>query len=190
MIAVLYDRLSPPPTAPEYLVVSVDDLRQHLRIDSTDEDAVLGGFLRAAIATVDGPYGQLGRVIVPGTFALYSACPPSCLTLGPVQDVTGVARLVDGEYEEVEGSDWSWSLSTVPGVVASLFPIDTWPETASHDAAWRTTFQVGEAVLPPAIRAAILMRAAFFFGNRGESNAGGESAAIAALLAPYRRIAI
>jgi uncharacterized phiE125 gp8 family phage protein len=191
-----YVRIAPLPMADDYLVVPLDELKRHLRIDASDEDETLKVFLRAAIGSVDGPDASLGRVFVPGTF--------QCLTSGPqylsgcfavrmadVRDVTEVAqRTADGTYAAVIG--WTWELHSDNGTPIAVIraPAAGWPAVAAHAAAWRITVAAGPAAaaaLPPEVRVAVLLRAAFLYGNRGESNQGGEPPAIGALLAPFQR---
>jgi uncharacterized phiE125 gp8 family phage protein len=191
-----YVRTAPTLMADDYLVVSLDELKRHIRIEDDGEDETLKVFLRAAISSVDGPDASLGRVFVPGTFHAFasgakylSGC--FALRLADIRDVTEVAqRDADGGYVAVTG--WTWELHAEGGTPIAIVraPAAGWPTVADHAAAWRFTLTAGPAAaseLPPEVRVAILLRAAFMFGNRGESNQGGEPPAIAALLAPFQR---
>lgn len=191
-----YVRTAPSLLADDYLVVTLDELKRHLRIEDDEEDETLKVFLRAAISSVDGPDASLGRVFVPGTFQAFAAGPQylsGCfsLRLADIREVTEVAqRGADGTY--VVTSGWTWGLHSDGGTPVAVVhpPSAAWPVVADHPAAWRITLAAGPASaadLPPEVRVAILLRAAFMFGNRGESNQGGEPPAIAALLAPFQR---
>lgn len=58
-------RLITPPVAKP---VTVEDLKQHCRIDHPDEDGSLAAYRDAAIALLDGYNGVLGRAIMPQTW--------------------------------------------------------------------------------------------------------------------------
>jgi uncharacterized phiE125 gp8 family phage protein len=58
-------RLIAPPVAQP---VTVDALRRHLRVDHTDEDAVIAALRDAAVGWLDGWSGVLGRAIMPQTW--------------------------------------------------------------------------------------------------------------------------
>jgi uncharacterized phiE125 gp8 family phage protein len=188
-------RTSPRPDDEDYLVVSLDDLKDHLRIESDEEDAALRAFLQASIASVDGPDAPFGRVFVPGTFEGF-ACPDRpvdgvSIPLVPVIAVTEVAiRQDDGNYLPAAGwTSYLWSDGGVP-VARVVPPRHGWPALPRHPEAIRISFEAGPGpgeMLPPPVRVAILMRAAHLYGNRGESNQGGEPPAIDGLLQPYRR---
>lgn len=188
-----YVRISPAPSAGAYLVVALDDLKRQVRIDGDDEDEALEALLRAAIASVDSPASLYRECFVPGTFQALARGPAGCggfeISLHPVRDVESVECLVSGSYVPVTGWTVERRLGTDPAVIVRP-PPGGWPAAEAHPQAWRIAVDVGHEVLPPPVRVAILMRAAYLFGNRGESNPGGEPPTIAALLAPYRRMSV
>lgn len=51
-----------PPSSP---VVSVEDLKKRLRVDSSDEDDLLAAFEETVVGYIDGWRGVLGRAILP-----------------------------------------------------------------------------------------------------------------------------
>lgn len=59
-------QLITPPVGP---VVALQDLREHLRVDGTDEDALIVSLEAAAVAYLDGWGGVLGRAIKEQTWA-------------------------------------------------------------------------------------------------------------------------
>lgn len=59
-------RLVTAPTAP---VVTLAELKAHLRVDGDDEDTRIQALERAAVAHLDGWRGVLGRAIMPQTWA-------------------------------------------------------------------------------------------------------------------------
>jgi uncharacterized phiE125 gp8 family phage protein len=194
-----------------FQLVPLAAFKEHLRIDPSDttEDATLKAFLTAAVASLDGRSGTLGRALVAGTFQSHAAGPnrPSgvfALDLGPVTAVTKVERLVSGTYTEVDASLWQWR----PGQAgepwgAAVRPKNgqVWPTADTDEEAWRITFTAGFgpatgaldarlAVVPPAITLAVMMRAAHLYENRGASNTGAEPPAIESLLAPFGRTGV
>ena len=46
-------------------VVSIDEAKDHLRVDGDGEDALIEGLVAAATGHIDGPNGWLGRAIGP-----------------------------------------------------------------------------------------------------------------------------
>lgn len=57
-------------TAPTDMPVSVDEAKEHLRIDNGDDDLLLRTYLLAATAYVDGKEGLLQRALKPQTWEL------------------------------------------------------------------------------------------------------------------------
>lgn len=55
-------------TPPSAVPVSLSEARLHLRVDSTEEDALIEGLLAAAVGMLDGWGGLLGRGIMPQTW--------------------------------------------------------------------------------------------------------------------------
>lgn len=60
-------------TAPSDLV-TLDEVKAHLRVDIDDEDPLIGGLIQGAIAYLDGYRGVLGRAIMPQTWRQTFTC--------------------------------------------------------------------------------------------------------------------
>ncbi|WP_230769528.1 head-tail connector protein [Sphingomonas sp. Leaf4] len=179
---------------PPVPVVTVAEAKQHLRVDSDDQNAMIEGLIAAATAHIDGPDGYLRRAI--GSQVLEAGMDSFCydridLPYPPVIEVQsiryegtdGVWRTLDpGRYETRDGSIGSaWGVS--------------WPAVRRYRGASRSVlirYKAGYAVLPPPIRVAILMMTADLFrspGSIGGTHSGTKtaiSAPVEALLAPYR----
>ena len=56
-------------TAPATDLVSLREVKAHLRVDFSDDDALLGLLIDAAVAHLDGWKGILGRGLMPQTWA-------------------------------------------------------------------------------------------------------------------------
>ncbi len=61
--------LTVPPADPAG-VVSMTQLRNHLRVNEGDDDALIAGFLAAAVQYLDGVQGMLGRAILQQTWVV------------------------------------------------------------------------------------------------------------------------
>lgn len=79
-----------PPTAP---VVSLHDMKEHLRVLHEDEDMLIQSLTDAAVSWLDGWDGVLGRCIMPQTWRIS----PSDLTAGfRLPDASDVVAEPDG----------------------------------------------------------------------------------------------
>lgn len=78
--------------APADPIVTLSDLKLHLRIDYDDDDALIGSYLAAAAAWLDGYRGVLGRCVMPQTWqVVYGAAGTYRLPFPDVQTVTASA---------------------------------------------------------------------------------------------------
>jgi uncharacterized phiE125 gp8 family phage protein len=58
-------------TPPEDDVISLDEMKQHLRVEDTEQDALIGSLITAALSTLDpAAEGGLGRALRPQTWEL------------------------------------------------------------------------------------------------------------------------
>jgi uncharacterized phiE125 gp8 family phage protein len=174
-------------------VVSLDEAKAHLRVEGTDEDDAITALLGAAIGSLDGPDGTLGRALSPQTLELRLAGfgeGPVRLPLPPCLSVTSV-KVTGSDGAEATVDPAVYRL--VPGGSAFTACVElaygrSWPAVRSGADAVRIRYQAGYGAgeLPPPIRTAILMRVAHLYENRGGNNQGGEPPAIEALLGPFR----
>ena len=80
-----------PPTAE---VVTLPDMKAHLRVDHDDEDSLIASLTAGAVAHLDGWRGVLGRAIMPQTWAQEWTCAgPYRLAL---PDASDLVVTVDG----------------------------------------------------------------------------------------------
>jgi uncharacterized phiE125 gp8 family phage protein len=189
---------------PEDLAVTVAEAKTHLRVDDdvTDDDALIETYVRAAIDSLDGPGGWLGRALMPQTLELRLDTFPAGgvrLPCPPLIAVTGVAYL--------DGSDVLQTLSAStyqvlgaggerPARIA-LAPGAAWPATSQAAEAVRITYQAGhldtasppEGRLPYAIKAALLLMIGDLYAVRESVVVGApvaRSPTVEALLHPKR----
>jgi len=84
-----------PVTPPARDAVSLARVKEDLRVDSDEQDALIEGYLLAAIAEVDGPNGRLGRALIDQTWDLFLDAYPAKgaaieIPLPPLIEVLGV----------------------------------------------------------------------------------------------------
>lgn len=83
-------------TAPSAELISVSDMKLHLRVDNSEEDDMIGQLIDGAVAHLDGWKGALRRCIMPQTWSVDAEAGDNVL---PFPDVTE-AR-VDGVAVDV-----------------------------------------------------------------------------------------
>lgn len=182
--------------APTSQPITLAEVKAHLRIDHADEDAKLEAFILAAVSYLDGPFGYLGRCLMPQTWRhvfpgwgdthLRLAMPSASQVVVTYIDPDGASQtLSTGLYEVVEDT-----LATV------VIPTDgaVWPSvdyvanpvqvTAVHGYA-------SAAAVPAAIKQAMLLMIGDWDVHRNPAVAGSAaqiplSVPVEALLAPFR----
>lgn len=174
-------------------IVDLADLKQHVKVEHDDDDALLIAYLAAATAHIDGPDGWLGRAI--GLQTLEASMDgfvydPILLPCRPVKDIVsiryqdsgGVWRDLDPAMYELRddmvGSAWGKS----------------WPSTRAYRGPSSSVvirYRAGYEVVPAPIRVAVMMLAADLYKFRETVTAGTVTqvqipVAATMLLNPYR----
>lgn len=184
-------------------VIALADLKAHLRVDHSDEDDLIRGLERAAVAWLDGADGWLGRAMLQQTWELrlddfhseQIRIPlPPLISVDSVQyyDARGTLQTLSTSVYQVVGAR-----NAFPGYVA-LRDGFSWPTVKVQHEAVIITFTCGytinaspaEGSVPDAIQHAIKMLVGHWYANR-ESVLVGVGAqqmplACEALLSPYR----
>lgn len=110
-------------TSPATGVIDLQEAREHLRVTSNEEDALIAEYVATASAYLDARDGILGEALVTQTWRYALDYPQEVtLPLGPVQSITAIRyldetgaeqtysaanyRLVDGRVELVDGAVW------------------------------------------------------------------------------------
>lgn len=146
-------------TVPPQRFVSVEQAKQHLRVDGDDDDLLIGALIDAATAHIDGPDGWLGRAIGVQTLEagldgfiydrIHLPYPPALSVDGIVyDDIEGIERVLDPATYEFRG-----------GVIGSAWG-KSWPATRScrgSSRSVRITYQAGYETVPAPIIVSILM---------------------------------
>lgn len=193
-------------TAPATAVVSVADMKEHLREDGSGQDDLIEELIAAAVAHIDGGDGWLQRALIDQTWDLKLDRFPSCgfirIPLPPLIEVVhlksidadGVEQTFDDANYRVVGAGGKWPAKIY------LVSGESWPTVASQ---WpepiAVRFRAGYldssespavAAVPADIKAAIKLTVGHLYANR-ESVVIGQTAvelpmAAEALLARYR----
>lgn len=181
-------------TAPASLPVTVSEAKAHLRVDHSDEDALIEGLIRAAVSHLDGRTGVLGRCIVTQTWELIlDAFPFDAIEipLGPVASVTSISYVdVNGATQTVSAETYYVDTSSLS---AWIVPDDFWPETMDTANAVTVRFVAGTAAadVPAALKQAILLLIGSWYENRAAVNVGNITTTLPftvdALIAPFCR---
>jgi len=179
------------------LSISLEEVKDHLRVDCDDEDALLSGYIRAETENVEQ---VLNRALVTQTVDLYLDAFPSDGTVNlprsPVQSVTGVNYTTQGSTgvygSTVGAAQYTADIFSTPARVVRR-STGEWPTAdLETDNPIRVRYTAGYGDMgsdvPEPIRTAILLRVGDRYWNReatAEKNVYPTRAA-ERLLAPYR----
>lgn len=187
-------------TAPSVKPVSVDEVKANSRISGTDDDALVGSLIDAALSHVDGWGGILGRCLINQVWTLKFACWPACGLPLAFPDVSAVAvkyfdsngaeqPLSSAGYRLIE-TDCGSALEWVSGFALPSLAVRADAISVDVTAGYGATADD----VPMAIRHAIKLLVAHWYENREASVIGATVAdlpfAVGALLAPHRRTGI
>lgn len=158
--------------------LSVDQVREELRIDHFHEDVKIAEMIDAAAGLIDGPDG-IGFAMMAQVWRLaLDRFPPAIrLPLRPVVSVDAV------RYDTVEGEQTldaaAYHVALIGGA-AAITPVTGWPSHECRPGAVRVDFTAGEGV-PHALRQAMLLTMRHW--HDGET---GTPVAAEALMARFR----
>jgi uncharacterized phiE125 gp8 family phage protein len=182
--------------APAVPVLDLAEVKDHLRVDHSDEDTLIDALIDAATAHVDGYSGVLGRALVTQTWAVEYPTFMNRLDvpLAPMQSAT-VAYYDSLNVLQTLSSSVYAVLSDGLGPYISLKYNQQWPQTYTRDDAVKITWVAGygatAADVPAAIRAAMLLMIGHWYMNRetvSEKAMAELPMASSALLSPFRRV--
>lgn len=186
--------------APTLEPLTLTEVKDHLRVDGTDEDALIEGLIDAVMTHIDGRDGWLGRALLTQTWewrfdsfrAEMKRDGSLSVPLPKLQSVTSIA------YIDTAGATQSWSSSlyTVdanrkPGRIVPVFG-ESYPTTRDVIDAVTVTFVAGfgdnPEDVPAAIRSGMLLQIDDLYCNRGTRLRQGTIAnpTVSALLMPFR----
>lgn len=178
-------------TAPAADPVTLAEAKAHLRILHPDEDVLVGGLIKSAVAMIDGPNG-IGVALVTQTWRL--SLDHLCdfeIPLWPVTSVDEIA-FVDTEGEDDTVSEFEPDLDSDPVRVSPPYG-QSWPSTRCSPGAVKVTFTAGfgeAAAVPADIKAAILLLIGHLYEHREAANDAPLTVtplAVESILNRYRR---
>lgn len=152
--------------------VSLDDLKDHLRIDGDAEDVYLQGRIIAARHVLEECFAT---ALVPTTCVVRIAGFPTSI-LGDIQlRVAHVTSITSIQYVDSDGVTQTWaaseyqsSLTRNPAIIRPAFT-KSWPSTRAVLDAVTITFVAGYATpeaVPENVRAALMLLAAELYDKR------------------------
>lgn len=182
-------------TPPDDDVVTLEEAKAHLRVDTSDDDAVIQAMVTAATEFVDGAQGFLGRALMLQTWDYFldrfpcygtssivhlgtGAVPYGVggfgsyieIPLPPLVSVTGVYyRDNSGNEQTVNPANYKVDVNSEPGKIF-LPNGGAWPTIVYGPSAVRIRFVAGNDDsdnIPRSIKNAILLYVADLFENRG-----------------------
>lgn len=178
--------------APAAEPISLAELKDWLKIDATDEDALLAAVIAAARLGVEA---ASGRKLVTQTWRLVlNAWPPSpiALPVAPVQAVPAIRVFNAANVAAtVSTALYQFSGAFNPPQLALLGPVPAPGRPLAGIEIDITAGYGAAATVPEALRMAVRLFAAHLYENRGDGAPGVVPTplppAAAALVAPYRR---
>ena len=161
-------------TPPATLPLSLSDMKLHARIDVTDDDSLVSGFIKAATERLDGRDGSLGICLITQTWKLSLDGFPSeiSIPLRPCQSIDSITYLDGtGTLQTLAALGYrATGLGSMDGArIASAYGT-SWPATIAVADAVTITFTAGfgstSASIPEPLRLAVAMRAAHLYEHR------------------------
>lgn len=163
-------------TAPIDEPVSLVDVKAHLRIDHSDDDALLSIYVAAATLHVDGRNGTLQRALMPQTWELTLdefPCGAIEIPLPPLAEITSVVYDdSDGNEQTIDPANYYVDTVSEPGWVVPIASY-SWPTPISAANAVRVRFVAGyqevdsvDNGVPKPLIGAILLMVGDMYDNR------------------------
>jgi len=191
---MLLSLVTPPAETP----VSLNEAKAHLRVEHTDEDALINGLIAAATAEIDGRDGYLRRALVTQTWDYWLPRFPLArrilIPMPPLRDVVSIKYLDGNNLEQTFAAENYEVVGNDEQGYVALNIASSWPLTYDREKAVTIRFEAGygEAKdVPVNVRQGILLRVADLYMNRGDESASPElNTAVKRLYAPSRRVVL
>ena len=190
----------PTPAGPILEELLLPDVKAHLRIDGTLEDALLVGYGAAARRWLEGRDGWLNRAFLTQSWEWTLDAFPAGelrLPLAPLRSVTAITyRAPDGSLATLAPAAYEVDAKSEPGRLRPAVGT-CWPSTSETMHAVAIVFEAGYGTtleaLPQPIRLALIGIMSDYYEHRAEATLFGVSATnagqpawVEALLASYR----
>lgn len=175
--------------APSVEPVLLADAKLHLRVDGTDEDALIGAYITAARELAEA---QTDRAYAEATYELVSSGFGYVIVL-PVPPVTAVLSVkyldADGVEQTIAPSNYVEKLDALPPVVVPADGFE-WPATNGAADAVRVRFTAGAAPadVPQRVKLWMMLHVTAWYENRAAVSGAAlsELPGVRALLDPER----
>lgn len=176
-------------------VISLPEAKAHLRVRHDDEDTLIESYVAAATGHIDGPHGWLGRAIgvqeLEMRLPAFGTCGWIALPFPPAVETVSIEYVdPNGDTAELEADTYGLAGNMLRPAWPASFPSAAWRGAGGETVRIRWT--AGYEILPPAIRAAILLMVGDLYANRETTAAGISTASIPMsttvenLLSPFR----
>ena len=161
-------------TQPASEVVTVAEMKAHLRIESDDEDTLIGDYITAATDMVDAEFGELGRALITQSWSLVMPAFPTSgrfdLPVSPVQSITSITYYDSDNVQQTLLAD-AYRLTILPDRArVDLVTGYSWPAIYDRADAVTVTYAAGygdaSTDIPEGIRQGIRLMAAHLYENR------------------------
>lgn len=182
-------------TAPAVTLISVDDLKTHLRIEHTAEDTQLATIVASVSAALDGPAGYLQRALTTQTWrAILREWPGGdkiAIRLPPLQSVTSITYYdFANASQTLATANYSVQIPHGGAGWIEIDPLSSWPGVYDRPDAITIEFVAGYGnnatdVPQPVRHAALLMAGALYKGRGDDEGPALMSPTVRALLSPY-----
>lgn len=167
-------------TPPAVPLLTLDEVRQHVKRDDDDDDAVLEGLIAVAMGRLDGPRSILGRCLVNQTVAdSWSAFPIGAVlpvALAPIVSVVSISYYDADNAEQTFAGEKFTAHNRPGGGYVRLIKNESWPATYERDDAVTVTYIAGygaaAANVPAEIKHAAKMLIGDWYFNRETSTIG------------------
>lgn len=180
-------------TPPAALPVSLAEAKSHLRVDHDEDDALIGGFIAAAVGHLDGWSGILGRCLVTQTWRVgYAGWWSLRLPFPDVQSVVVRYRDAAGVEQTVAGSSYfveDGAVRFVPGWSAPALYVGG-PAPVSVDVT--TGFGDPEDV-PWELKTAVLLHVGTLYQHRetlGDAARAAPTGVYEGFVSPWRAVRV
>ena len=162
-------------TAPAATPITLAEVKEQLRIEHSDDDALITRLIAVAVAYTDAQ-AALGHAMITQKWAQWLGANPSQsveLALGPVQSVTAVkyydtANTLQTDTlsnYEIVGTEFAKSIGPKAGF--------NWPTTYDRPDAIRIEYEIGygdaASDVPQTIRHALMLLVGHWYDNREQS---------------------
>jgi uncharacterized phiE125 gp8 family phage protein len=178
-------------TAPTSEPVTASEAKAHLQVSTSDDDTLIAALIKAARMHVES---YTNRQLMPATWELYLdefASNVIRLEKSPSVAISHIRYTdTDGNAATATAGNYAIDIATEPARLAPTYDA-AWPSTRAIENAVIVKFTAGygsAALVPDAIKSAILLIVGFLYENRGDEGHRTMPKSINNLLDPYQVI--